>query len=73
MRAVIAVALVALVIGGLGGALLGALTHGSGNDDRFGGPGGFPPGGVQQGQQGRPGQLPNQGQRPEQQFGQTVP
>ncbi len=27
MRAVIAVALVALVIGGLGGALLGALAH----------------------------------------------
>jgi hypothetical protein len=64
MRAVIAVALAALVIGGLGGALLGALT--SGNDDTsFGGPSGFPQGGF--------GQLPNQGQLPQQQFGQNQP
>ncbi len=52
MRAVIAVALVALVIGALGGALLGALAN-HGGDDRFGGPGGF--------QRGfNPGQMPHQ-------------
>ena len=67
MRAVIAVALVALVIGGLGGALLGALTDNGGDDGRFGGPGGFPPGGFQQGQQ------PRQGQLPQQQFQQPQP
>ncbi|MFZ2015971.1 MAG: hypothetical protein WAV00_19315 [Nocardioides sp.] len=59
MRAVIAVALVALVIGGLGGALLGALAH-HGGDDRFGGPGGF--------QRGF-----NQGQMPHRQFQQNQP
>src|SRR3954447_12778032 len=62
MRAVIAVALAALIIGGLSGFLLG--EHTGGGDDRFGrgGPGGFP-GGFQPGQ-GAPGQ---QGQPP---FGQ---
>jgi hypothetical protein len=63
MRAVIAVALIALVIGGLGGALLGALSN---NDDRFGGPGGLPRGFNQ-------GQMPHQGQLPHQQFQQTQP
>ncbi len=71
MRSVIAVALVALVIGGLGGALLGALSNGGGNDARFGGRGGgFPPGGFQQGQQG---QLGQQGRLPQQQFQQSRP
>jgi hypothetical protein len=48
MRGVIAVALASVVLGGLGGAVLGATTNGS--DGRFGGrgPGGFP---------GRPGQF----------------
>ncbi len=64
MRAVIAVALVALVIGGLGGALLGTLAN-SGGDDRFGGPGGFQRGFNQ-------GQLPHQG-LPHQQFQQGQP
>jgi hypothetical protein len=54
MRAVVAVALVALLIGGLGGALLGAVADHS-DGDRFGGPGGFRQGFGQ-------GQLPNQGQ-----------
>jgi hypothetical protein len=64
MRAVIAVALAALIIGGLSGFLLGEHT---GGDDRFGrgGPGGFPGGqGFRGGPQGMPGQ---QGQ---QSFGQ---
>jgi len=57
MRAVLGVALAALVLGGLGGFLLGALTTGS-DGDRFGGPGGF-------GRQGfGPGQSFNQGQAP---------
>ena len=43
LRAVIAVALAALIIGGLSGFLLG--EHTNGGDDRFGrGPGGFPGG-----------------------------
>jgi hypothetical protein len=47
MRAVIAVALASLVLGGAGGAVLGASTNGG--NDGFGGhgPGGFP-GGFQQ-------------------------
>lgn len=64
MRAVIAVALAALIIGGLSGFLLG--EHTTGGDDRFGrgGPG-FPGGqGFRGGPQGMPGQ---QGQ---QNFGQ---
>ncbi len=65
MRAVIAVALAALIIGGLSGFILG--EHTGGGDDRFGrgGPRGFP-GGFQPGQ-GAPGQ---QGQPP---FGQGQP
>ena len=66
MRAVIAVALAALIIGGLSGFILG--EHTGGNDDRFGrgGPGRFPGGqGFQP--QGGTGQ---QGQQP---FGQTQP
>jgi hypothetical protein len=54
MRAVIAVVLAALVIGGLTGFILG--EHTGGGDDRFGpGPAGFP-GGPQSGfgQHGRP-------------------
>ncbi len=65
MRAVIAVALAALIIGGLSGFLLG--EHTGGGDDRFGrgGPRGFPGGqGFRGGPQGGPGQ---QGQ---QNFGQ---
>jgi hypothetical protein len=67
MRSVIAVALVALVIGGLGGALLGALSTNSGGD-RFGGPAGFGqrgfgPGGLHQRQQSQ--------QVPQQQLGQS--
>ena len=61
MRAVIAVALAALIIGGLSGFLLG--EHTNGGDDRFGhgGPGGFPGGqGFRGGPQGTPGQ-PNFG------------
>lgn len=72
MRAVIAVALVALVIGGLGGALLGALSAG-GDDGRFGGPpGAFGQGGFGQGGFGQ-GQQPHQGQLPGQQFQQNQP
>ena len=70
MRAVIAVALASLVVGGLGGALLGATTNGG--DDGFGrGPGGFQPGTFQGGPNGQS-QLPIQqnGQVPHQQFGQ---
>jgi hypothetical protein len=58
MRAVIAVALAALIIGGLSGFILGEHTNGGG-DQRFG-PGGFrgaPQGGFPpQGQQQFPGQ-----------------
>lgn len=64
MRAVIAVALACVVLGGVGGAVLGATTNGG--DDGFGGhggPGAFP-GGPQPGQ---PGQLP-QGQLPQGQL-----
>ena len=57
MRAVIAVALASLIIGGLSGFILG--EHTDGNDRHFG-PGGFrggPQGGFpQQGQQPFPGQ-----------------
>ena len=62
MRAVIAVALAALIIGGLSGFLLG--EHTGGGDDRFGrgGPGGFPGGqGFRGGPQGMPGQQGQQG------------
>jgi hypothetical protein len=57
LRAVVAVALACVVLGGAGGTVLGATTNGG--DDRFGGrggPGGFPgqPGRFQPGQ---PGQL----------------
>jgi hypothetical protein len=65
MRAVIAVALAALIIGGLSGFVLGERTGGA--DGRFGhgGPGGFPGG---QGFRGGPPQM--QGQPGQQQFGQ---
>ena len=58
LRAVIAVALAALIIGGLSGFLLG--EHTGGGDDRFGhGPGGFPGGqGFRGGPPGQPGQQP---------------
>jgi hypothetical protein len=69
MRGVIAVALACVVLGGVGGAFLGARTDGG--DDGFGGrggPGGFrgqpgQPGQFQPGQQGQfqPGQLPQPG------------
>jgi hypothetical protein len=57
MRGVIAVALASVVLGGVGGTVLGATTHG---DDWFGhgGPGAFPAGGP-----GRPGQS-GQGVQP---------
>ena len=61
LRAVIAVALAALVIGGLSGFLLG--EHTNGGDDRFGpgGPGGFPGGqSFRGGPQGMPGQQGRQ-------------
>ena len=63
LRAVIAVALAALIIGGLSGFLLG--EHTSGGDDRFGhGPGGLPGGqgfgGGPPGQQGRQPMGPGQ-------------
>jgi hypothetical protein len=61
MRAVIAVALAALIIGGLSGFLLG--EHTTSGDDRFGrgGPGGFPGGqGLGGGPQGMPGQQGRQ-------------
>jgi len=63
MRAVIAVALAALIIGGLSGFLLG--EHTNGGDDGFGrgGPGGFRGGqGFPGGPQGMPGQQPGQQQ-----------
>lgn len=60
MRAVLAVAVAGLVVGGVGGALLGATTDG-GNDGFGRGPGGFQGGQFQGGQfQGGPnGQMPN--------------
>jgi hypothetical protein len=62
LRAVIAVALACVVLGGVGGTVLGATTNGG--DDRFGGPGAFPGGGPGQGfQPGQQGRLP-QGQAP---------
>jgi hypothetical protein len=61
MRAVIAVALAALIIGGLSGFILGEHTNGGGDRFGHGGPGGFPGG---QGFRG-----PLQGQPP---FGQGV-
>ena len=65
MRAVIAVALAALIIGGLSGFILGEHTNGGGDGFGRGGPGGFPGGqGFRGGPQGTPGQ---QGQQP---FGQ---
>jgi hypothetical protein len=62
MRAVLAVALACVVLGGVGGAILGATTNGG--DSGFGGrgPGGFPGGGPGQQGQFQQGQLPNQGQ-----------
>ncbi len=70
MRAVIAVALAALVIGGLSGFVLGERTNGG--NDRFGpgGPGG--PGGFPGGQGFRGGPPAQQGQQPFGQ-GQTTP
>ncbi len=62
MRAVLAVALAGVVIGGLGGVVLGATTNGSDGGSR-GGPGGFP--GGQRG-----GFLH---QAPQQPFGQAPP
>lgn len=53
MRGVIAVALACVVLGGVGGAVLGAAANGG--DDGFGGPGG--PGGFRGGQPGQPGQF----------------
>ena len=61
MRAVIAVAIACLLIGGLSGAVLGRASAGD-DGDRFGGPGGF----FQQGG----GTLPNSNGAPNQQFGQ---
>ena len=52
MRGVIAVALASVVLGGVGGAVLGATTDGG--PDRFGGPW---PGGVPGGGPGQPGQF----------------
>ena len=68
MRAVIAVALAALIIGGLSGFLLGERTNGG--DDRFGrgGPGGFTGGQGGQGFRGGPQGAP--GQPGQQNFGQ---
>lgn len=57
LRAVAAVSLASLILGGAGGAVLGAVSNGG----ETGGPGGgrFQPGQFQQGQQGQlPGQLP---------------
>jgi hypothetical protein len=62
MRAVIAVALACLVLGGAGGAILGAATNG-GDNGGFGGRGGFP--GPGQGQFQPHGPFPNQGQFPQ--------
>jgi hypothetical protein len=65
MRAVIAVALAALIIGGLSGFILG--EHTNGGDDGFGrGPGGFR--GGMPGSEQFPGGPPGQQQGP-QQFG----
>jgi hypothetical protein len=61
MRAVIAVALAALIIGGLSGFILGEHTNGGGDRFGHGGPGGFPGGQSFRG--------PLQGQPP---FGQGV-
>jgi hypothetical protein len=71
LRAVIAVALAALVIGGLSGFLLGERT--GGGDDRFGpgGPGGFPGGqSFRGGPQDMPGPQGMPGQQGRQSFGQ---
>ena len=59
MRAVIAVALAALIIGGLSGFILG--EHTRGGEDRFG-PGGFPGGPGFRPQGGGTGQQPFPGQ-----------
>jgi hypothetical protein len=61
MRAVIAVALATLIIGGLGGFVLGERTNGG--DGRFG-HGGFPGGMRQGGTFPQQGHLPPQGQVP---------
>ena len=67
MRGVIAVALASVILGGVGGAALGAVSSGDDENGGFGrGPGSFQPGqngqlppGGQQFQQGQvPGQLP---------------
>ena len=74
MRAVIAVALAALIIGGLSGFLLG--EHTNGGDDRFGrgGPGGFRGGqGFPGGPQGMPGQPGQQQGQPQVGQGNTAP
>jgi hypothetical protein len=72
MRAVVAVALASLIVGGLSGFVLGHATGGDGG--RFGGrPGGFPnvqqqgtlpnaPNGIPNGQNGIPNQGPDQDQ-----------
>ena len=55
MRGVIAVALASVILGGVGGAALGAVSSGDDEDGRFGrGPGNFQP--------GQDGQLPPGGQ-----------
>ncbi|CAN5377635.1 hypothetical protein BH09ACT12_BH09ACT12_35070 [soil metagenome] len=86
IRAVAAVALASLIVGGLGGAALGALSDGADTDQRGPGGGQFVPGqqgqvpGGQQGQLpgGQQGQLPGgggqfQGQLPGGQQGQLPP
>jgi hypothetical protein len=60
MRGVIAVALASVVLGGVGGTVLGATTHGG--EDRFGGHGG--PGAFPAGRPGQPGQGVRPGQPP---------
>jgi hypothetical protein len=69
MRAVVAVAIACLIIGGLSGAILGRASADQG--DRFGiGPGGFDQRGTFPHGQAPNGQFPN-GQLPQQQFGGT--
>jgi hypothetical protein len=57
IRAVAAVALASLVLGGLGGAVLGAVS--AGGEDRRGGPDGFGGQPGQHGQQAPPAGAPN--------------
>jgi hypothetical protein len=65
MRAVVAVALACLIVGGLSGWILG---HAAGSDGGRFGPGFMQRGSFPEGQNTFPGQPPNQ--QPDQQFGQ---